>query len=88
MTISCRNRPADAAEVVVLTRRNNDLIPIPGIDFVATLPEEVQKVTIFSAGIAAGSKQPDAARSLIACLGSVEAAPTIRKTGLDPIPEK
>lgn len=66
----------------------SELIPIPGIDFVATLPEEVQKVTIFSAGIAAGSKQPEAAKSLIACLGSTEAAPTIKKTGLDPIPAK
>ncbi|MFJ5370698.1 substrate-binding domain-containing protein, partial [Bosea sp. CER48] len=51
-------------------------------------PEEVQRVTIFSAGLAAGAKEPEAAKALIACLGSADAAPTIRKTGLDPIPAK
>lgn len=66
----------------------SELIPIPGLDFVGTLPDEVQKVTIFSAGIASGAKEPDAAKALIACLGGTDAAETIRKTGLDPIPAK
>ena len=66
----------------------SELISIPGLDFVGTLPEEVQQVTIFAAGIAAGSKEPEAARALISCLGGPEAAATIRKTGLDPIPVK
>jgi molybdate transport system substrate-binding protein len=66
----------------------SELVPIEGLDFVGTLPEEVQRVTIFSAGLAAGSKNPDAAKTLIACLGGPEAAPTIKKTGLEPIPQK
>ena len=66
----------------------SELLPIEGLDFVGTLPEEVQRVTVFSAGLAAGSKQPEAAKKLIACLGSAEAAPAIRKTGLEPIPAK
>lgn len=66
----------------------SELIPIAGLDFVGTLPEEVQKVTVFSAGLAANAKHPEAAKALISCLGSTEAAPTIRKTGLDPIPPK
>jgi molybdate transport system substrate-binding protein len=64
----------------------SELIPIEGIEFVGTLPEEVQRVTVFSAGLAAGAKEPAAARALIACLGGTDAGPTIRKTGLDPIP--
>ena len=66
----------------------SELIPIEGLDFVGTLPEEVQRVTVFSAGLAAGAKEPQAAKALIACLGAPEAAETIRKTGLDPIPPK
>lgn len=66
----------------------SELIPIAGLDFVGTLPEEVQRVTIFSAGLAAGAKQPEAAKALIACLGATDAAETIRKTGLEPLPAK
>ncbi len=66
----------------------SELVPIEGLDFVGTLPEEVQRITVFSAGLAAGSKQPEAAKKLIACLGSPEAAPVIRKTGLEPLPQK
>jgi molybdate transport system substrate-binding protein len=66
----------------------SELVPIEGLDFVGTLPEEVQRVTIFSAGLAAGAKEPEAAKKLIACLGGPEAAPAIKKTGLEPIPAK
>ena len=63
-------------------------MPIPGLDFVGTPPEEVQRVTVFSAGLATGAKEPQAAKALIACLGGPEASETIRKTGLDLIPVK
>jgi len=66
----------------------SELISIDGLDFVGTLPEEVQRVTVFSAGLAAGSKEPEAAKKLIACLGSAESAPVIKKTGLEPLPVK
>jgi molybdate transport system substrate-binding protein len=63
----------------------SELLPVPGIDYVGPLPREVQKVTVFSAGVAVGAKQPNAARALIKFLASPAAAPTIRKTGLEPI---
>jgi molybdate transport system substrate-binding protein len=63
----------------------SELLPIPGIDYVGPLPPEVQQVTIFSAGIAVGSKEPDAARTLVKYLSSPSAAPVIAKTGLEPI---
>ena len=66
----------------------SELVPIAGLDFVGVLPDEVQRVTVFSAGLAAGAKEPQAAKALIACLGGADAAETIRKTGLDPIPAK
>src|SRR5688572_29178347 len=41
----------------------SELLPIDGIDFVGPLPDEVQRVPIFSAGIATSSTQADAARA-------------------------
>ena len=63
----------------------SELLPIEGIDYIGPLPAEVQRVTVFSAGIATASRQPDAARQLIRYLNSPEAAPAIAKTGLEPI---
>jgi TonB family protein len=63
----------------------SELIPVPGVDLVGPLPPEVQKITIFSAGIVTGAKEPEAGRALIRFLASVETAPVIRKTGLDPM---
>jgi len=63
----------------------SELLPEPGIDYVGPLPPEVQRVTVFSAGIAAGSKHVDAARALIRFLASSEAAGTVAKSGLEPL---
>ncbi|MGO8918329.1 MAG: extracellular solute-binding protein [Stellaceae bacterium] len=63
----------------------SELRPISGIDIVGPLPPELQKVTIFSAGIVSASKQPEAAKALIAFLASPEAAAAIVNSGLEPI---
>lgn len=62
----------------------SELLPEKGIDIVGPLPPDVQKVTVFSAGIVAGAKAPDAARALIAYLASPAAAAAITKAGLEP----
>jgi molybdate transport system substrate-binding protein len=63
----------------------SELMPVKGIDIVGPLPAEVQKITVFSAGISTTSKEPDAAKSLIKFLASPQAAPVLTKAGLDPI---
>ena len=63
----------------------SELLPIEGIDYIGPLPGNVQRVTVFSAGIATASKQPAAAAELIRYLGSPAAAPAIEKTGLEPV---
>jgi len=63
----------------------SELLPIPGITVVGPIPDSVQKITTFSAGVTASAKSPKAARRLIGFLTSAEAQPTIRQTGLDPI---
>ena len=42
-----------------------ELLPIAGIDYVGPLPDAVQQVTVFPAGIATGAKDPEAAKALI-----------------------
>ena len=63
----------------------SELLPEPGIDVVGPLPPEVQRVTVFSAGVAASSKNVDAARALIRFLASSEAAGTVKASGLEPM---
>jgi molybdate transport system substrate-binding protein len=64
----------------------SELKPVAGIDIVGPLPDELQKITAFSAGIATVSKEPDAGKALIKFLASPEARDTLVKSGLDPIP--
>src|ERR1700674_1430343 len=39
----------------------SELKPVQGIDIVGSLPDDLQKITVFSAGIATVSKEPEAA---------------------------
>ena len=66
----------------------SELVPIPGIDYIGPLPDEVQQATFFSAGIVTGAKEPEAARALIKFFTSAKAAPVIAKTGLEPVGSK
>src|SRR5476651_2218912 len=63
----------------------SELKPVSGIDIVGPLPPELQKITVFSAGIASVSKEPEAGKALIKFLGSAAAAPVIIKSGMEPI---
>jgi molybdate transport system substrate-binding protein len=63
----------------------SELLPVAGITYLGPLPADVQKVTVFSAGIVSGSKNADVARALIRFLASPAAADVIRKSGLEPI---
>jgi molybdate transport system substrate-binding protein len=63
----------------------SELLPIRGIDYVGPLPPEVQRTSLFSAGVATASGNVTGARALIACLASPEAAGVVARTGLDPV---
>ncbi len=62
----------------------SEILPVPGVDFVARIPEQVQSVTTFSAGIPVGVKHLQAARELIRYLASPGAREEVVKSGLDP----
>ncbi len=63
----------------------SELLPIEGIDYVGPLPDEAQRVSTFSAGIAVGARSPAAARELVAFLASPALGPIVEKYGLDQV---
>lgn len=63
----------------------SELLPVPGIDHVTPLPSEVQKVSVFSAGVAVNTRDADAAHAVVKFLASSEAASAITNSGLEPI---
>ena len=63
----------------------SELKPVAGIDIVGPLPDSLQKVTVFSAGIATVSKEPEAGKALIQFLTSPAARKMIVDSGLEPI---
>ena len=62
----------------------SELAHFDGIDYVGPLPGDLQRVTMFSAGIHAGAKQADAARALVKFITAPGAASVIGKHGLEP----
>jgi molybdate transport system substrate-binding protein len=72
-------------EAEIAFQQMSELLPVPGIAHITPLPPEVQKVAVFSAGVAASSRDADLARSVIKFLASAEAVPAIARSGLEPI---
>ena len=66
--------------VVVATR----IVDVAGVDVVGPIPEELQTKIGFAAGLAKSTKQPDAAKALIALLSAPAAAATLKAKGVEP----
>jgi molybdate transport system substrate-binding protein len=62
----------------------SELIHVPGVTFVGTLPAEVQPIFSFAGALTSTVQQPEAASALIRFLASPEAATVISKAGLLP----
>ena len=63
----------------------SELIPVAGVTVVGPIPEDVQHITIFSAGIPISASQSAAAHELINYLASPKAWDALRKSGVEPI---
>lgn len=63
----------------------SELLPVPGVSFVAKIPESVQSVTRFAAGIPVGAQHPAEAKALLEYLASSTAQPDVKATGLDSV---
>ena len=67
-------------EMVVLPV--SEILPVRGVDFVGTIPADLQFVQVFAAGVVKGAKNPEACKRLIEYLASEKATPTVEKTGM------
>jgi molybdate transport system substrate-binding protein len=72
-------------EVEIGFQQISELLPVPGIAHITPLPADVQKVSVFSAGVSETTINADVARGVIQFLSSHEAAAAISKSGLEPI---
>jgi molybdate transport system substrate-binding protein len=72
-------------EVEIGFQQISELLPVPGIAHITPLPADVQKVSVFSAGVSETTSNADVARGVIQFLSSHEAAAAISKSGLEPI---
>ena len=71
-------------EAEIGVQQINELLPIPGIDFVGPLPNEMQTVLVYSLAVPATAKERSAAAALVKYLTSEAALPVFKKLGLDP----
>jgi molybdate transport system substrate-binding protein len=92
MAAKSRQIPAEPVGLVVARgeaelgfQQMSELLPISGITVVGPIPDEVQKVTVFSAGMVASGTSQKAGRDLIQYLASPAACSVIQNSGLEPV---
>jgi molybdate transport system substrate-binding protein len=61
----------------------SELLPVSGIEIVGPLPDALQKITTFTAGVLAATKEPEAARALLEFVAS-RSPPLLKQRGLEP----
>jgi molybdate transport system substrate-binding protein len=61
----------------------SELLPVPGIEIIGPLPDALQRITIFSAGVCTQAKDPAGAAALASFLAA-ECAPLAARHGLEP----
>ena len=70
-------------EVELGFQQVSELIHYPGITFLGPLPAELQRITVFSGGVHAGSREPDTALELLKFLSAPQHAALLQKHGLE-----
>ncbi|MBI3637236.1 MAG: substrate-binding domain-containing protein [Candidatus Rokubacteria bacterium] len=69
------------ADVVV--HQISEILPVKGVTLVGPLPKELQKVTVYSGGIAAKAPSPELARAFLDFLARADFRPKFAAAGLD-----
>ena len=82
-----QGRPVGAAiasgEAEIGVQQVAELLPVPGIDFVAEMPGELQKHIPYSAGIPAKAKDAATARAMVQFLRSEPALTVLKQKGME-----
>jgi len=62
----------------------SELMHLPGIDVIGSLPQQIQVLTVFSAAVCSASAQPEIVKTLLSFLASREADAVKRRHGMEP----
>jgi molybdate transport system substrate-binding protein len=74
---------SDEADLAV--QQEPEVVSVVGVDLVGPLPGDLNNITIYAAGLGAGTKQADGASALIKFLHTPEARAVFKARGLNPI---
>ena len=70
-------------EVELVAHQISEIVPVKGVTLVGPLPKDLQKITTYSAGLAARSAVPEAARAFIAFVARPAFKARFAEAGLD-----
>jgi len=73
-----------AGEAQLAIQQEPEVMSVAGVDMVGPLPGDLNNITVYAAGIGAGSQQSDAANALIRFLHAPEAQAVFKAKGLKP----
>jgi molybdate transport system substrate-binding protein len=69
-----------AAEIGL--QQASELLDNPDVEMIGMLPPELQQITVYSAGITASAKQPEAAKAMVDALTTPQASAIFKSKGL------
>lgn len=71
-------------EAEIGVQQVSEMSQFAGVDYVGPLPADIQKMTVFSSGIAAKAQEPAAGKALIKFITAPEAGAAFKKRGMEP----
>ena len=71
-----------SGEAEIGLQQVSELLDNPDVEVIGMLPPELQQITVYSAGITASAKAPDAARAMVSALTTPEAIAIFKAKGL------
>lgn len=72
-----------SGEAELVVHQISEIVPVKGVVMIGPLPADLQKVTVYSAGLATRSTHPEAARAFVAFLTRPAFKPKFAAAGLD-----
>jgi molybdate transport system substrate-binding protein len=75
---------AARGEAELAVQQVSELMPVAGIDIVGPLPGDLQKISMFAAGVFIAAKNPVGAAKLVSYLALPALAPILGRKGLSP----
>jgi molybdate transport system substrate-binding protein len=75
-----------SGEAEIGLQQVSELMSNPGVEVIGMLPDELQQITIYSAGVTTSARGAEAAKALVKVLTAPSAAPIYKAKGLDPAP--